>query len=61
VLEEERLDARPVADQKKVDVGMPLQRQGGSRHDHCRASIAAHGVERNRARPCHGVFALHVS
>ena len=53
-----RLDPRLVADQQEVHVGMALKRQGGARNDHGRASIAAHGIERYRARPCHGVFAL---
>ena len=44
---QQRLDHRAVAEQQKLGVGMTAERQLGARHDHRRAMVSPHGVERN--------------
>jgi hypothetical protein len=51
---QKRLNAGAGADQQKLQAGVALQRESSAGNDHLRPSISAHGVERYRARPCHG-------
>ena len=55
MLVEMRLDASSIANQKEADVRVPFERQGCAGNDDGGSLITPHGVERYRARRCHGV------
>ena len=56
---EVRLNAGRVPDHEKTEPGMPLECQGRTGNHNRRPLVAAHSVERYRARHCHRVFALY--
>src|SRR5262249_41615819 len=50
-----RLDAGGIAKKQKFHIGPPSQGAGGTRNDHLRSMVAAHGVERNSYWLAHGL------
>ncbi len=54
MLPEQRLDHRGIAEQDELAVRMARQRDRGAGHDHGRAVVTSHGVERNSDLLRHG-------
>src|SRR6202043_2380614 len=52
---EDRPDPGGIAKKQKFHIGPPLQSAGGTRNDHFRSMVAAHGVERNSYWLDHGL------